>query len=207
MHRRSLLPLAMLAAAACSSNSPASDPRLVVVAQPVSGFTSSPLNAQPSTSPGALTCPPNAPVSCDAGCCETGQTCGDGGGCEEPIGGAAACPPDAPVVCAGPLACEGGVCVAYDSSGHANSFSLAPPSAFVGGLYGTGVSAADAGCEQGLISAPSAGLPAGNSARTIELWVQPKSAASPFSNSGAQPVLRPRRSQSTPHSTSAARST
>ncbi len=143
----------------------------VVVGRPAGAARSRPFSSAAGDAPAPRTCPAANPVLCPDGCCPTGATCKNGGGCTS-SGAAPACPASAPVACSTAVTCAPSGCIGRDATAHHDDFALPPPTGFASGRFGTGVSTHQSGCTTAVkITAPASGLPSGNAAETIELWV------------------------------------
>src|SRR5437773_9639570 len=84
----------------CPSNKPtgAALHRSISVGTPAPSVDAGTLTSASGGAAAPQTCPAGSPIFCDGGCCNSGQSCGDGGGCTETIV-AAGCPAEAPVSC------------------------------------------------------------------------------------------------------------
>ena len=166
-----LVTLAISAPFACSSNNAGTaQSRAVLVGAVAPSVDAGTLVTAAGASPAPQTCPSTAPVFCDAGCCTSGQTCLDDGGCAQSTS-AAGCPSEMPVLCGAAVDCDGG-CVAGDSSGAGRNLALRPPAGFVSGKYGTGISTKQNGYNCAIdIDSDAGGLPSGNAAETFEFWM------------------------------------
>lgn len=181
MRRRfaSLLAIALCSAWGCPSTGGGgvAQARLVTVGTVAPGVDAGTIVSAAGASPAPQTCPTSAPVFCDAGCCASGQTCLDDGGCAQ-SSSAAGCPADMPVQCATAVDCSGG-CIAADSSGFGRNLALRPPAGYVAGKFGTGVSTNldSSHCAIDLDS-DAGGLPSGNAPETFEFWMNGKTGMS-----------------------------
>ena len=120
---------------------------------------------------GAATCPANAPVLCGSVCCPSGDTCAAGGGCSEGAQ-AASCPASLPVACTAAPICANG-CAALDASPNDDTLTLTSPASFGSGRWGGGaMPATSPRCGAATITGPGNGMPTGDGAETIELWLR-----------------------------------
>ena len=160
--------LILIGVVACGGQPAQPEPRVIVVGTPATGHATIPLATTSAMTPAPHTCPAGFPVLCPDGCCAAGDTCGTAGGCVATTTDAA-CPADAPVACTMATTAA----IAHDASLDHNDFALAAPDGFAPGKFGTGVSTNQSGCHTPAIAMATTGtgLPSGNAAETIELWV------------------------------------
>jgi concanavalin A-like lectin/glucanase superfamily protein len=167
---RVLVVCCVLCAMGCSSRTGTPAPLQIA-----SGTTApAPPAATPQSSAGGetatATCPSDAPVLCESVCCPAGDTCQSGGGCSEGAQGAE-CPSTLPVACGTPPSCANG-CTAVDASPNDNTLHIEAPAVLAQGKFGGGLSPAPSGAPAGGSWAQGNGIPAGDGAETIEMWIR-----------------------------------
>ncbi len=169
-----LLAASIYGAASCSSTPGGPEPlQTLAYGAPLAAADPQPAApASVATAPGI--CTASAPVVCDLGCCPQVAGCDDAGiladagvdaGCIGPTQ-QPGCPVGASVLCSAPPNCDGGGCVAIDSSGNGNTGALFG-AGFGPGRFGTGLALYGSGNE---MVAPTNGFPDASAPFTVELW-------------------------------------